>query len=75
MFPAQFPVTPDFSSRSLDTTVYLVFDPTDSLSAAARIHMAGKFIGIPCEVWAVRRLDRQWYAAYFYTNEGWGQCH
>jgi hypothetical protein len=31
-----------------DTTAYLVFDPTDSLSAAAREHRPGKFNGIPC---------------------------
>lgn len=58
----------------MDNTVYLVFDPTDSLSAAARSHSPGKFSGIPCEVPRVRRLERQWYSVQFYTNEVWGDC-
>jgi len=53
-------------------TVYLVFDPTDSLSAASRSHSPGKFGGIPCEVPRVRRLERQWYSVWFYTDEVWG---
>lgn len=39
------------------TIVYLVFDPADSLSAAAKSHQAGKFSGIPCEVPRVQRLE------------------
>jgi hypothetical protein len=58
-----------------DTTVFLVFDPTDSLSAAARSHQPGKFSGIPCEVFRVRRLESHWYTAQFYTNEYWDQCN
>jgi hypothetical protein len=56
-----------------DTTVYLVFDPTDALSAAARSHQPGKFGGLPCEVYLVHRLERHWYAVRFYTQEMWGQ--
>ena len=56
-----------------DTTVYLVFDPTDALSAAARSHRPGKFGGLPCEVPLVRRLESHWYAVLFYTDEWWGQ--
>jgi hypothetical protein len=56
-----------------DTTVYLVFDPTDSLSMAARSHQAGKLSGIPCEVFLVRRLESHWYTVQFYTNEYWGK--
>src|SRR5262249_9729150 len=40
-----------------DWTVYVVFDPTDSLSAAASRHSSGKFSGIPCSVDEVRRLE------------------
>ena len=58
-----------------DTTVYLVFDPTDSLSVAARNHQPGKFSGIPCEVPSVRRLESHWYTVQFYTNESWGKCN
>jgi len=54
-------------------TVYLVFDPSDSLSAAAKSHSPGKFSGIPCEVPVVRRLESHWYSVWFYTDEVWGQ--
>jgi hypothetical protein len=56
-----------------DTTVYLVFDPTDALSAAAKSHRPGKFNGIPCEVSLVHRLESHWYAVRFYTDEWWGR--
>jgi len=58
-----------------DTTVYLVFDPNDSLSSAASIHQPGKFDGIPCLVPEVSRLENQWYAVRFYTNEDWDGCN
>lgn len=57
-----------------DTTVFLVFDPTDSLSPAAGLQRPGKLNGIPCEVYRVRRLGRHWYTAQFYTGEDWGRC-
>lgn len=55
------------------TIVYLVFDPTDSLSEAAKSHRPGRFSGIPCEVPRVQRLESHWYAATFYTEESWGE--
>jgi hypothetical protein len=55
-----------------DTTVYLVFDPKDALSAAARSHQPGKFVGLPCEVPLVHELESHWYAVRFYTDESWG---
>ena len=58
-----------------NTTVFLVFDPMDSLSVAARNHQPGKFSGIPCEVFLVRRLESHWYTAQFYTNSYWHQCN
>jgi hypothetical protein len=57
-----------------DTNVYLVFDPSDSLSAAAKSHSPGKFSGIPCEVSRIRRLESQWYSVVFYTDTDWGHC-
>jgi hypothetical protein len=57
-----------------ETNVYLVFDPTDSLSTAAKNHMSGKFNGIPCKVPLVSRLENRWYAVRFYTDEGWGKA-
>lgn len=58
-----------------DTTVFLVLDPTDSLSSAAAIHQPGKFDGIPCAVPEVSRLESQWYAVRFYTNQHWDRCN
>jgi hypothetical protein len=55
------------------TIVYLVFDPTDSLSEAAKSHRPGRFSGIPCEVPRVQRLESHWYAVTFYTEESWGE--
>lgn len=57
-----------------DTTVYLVFDPLDSLFAAAKGDRAGKFYGIPCAVPEVSRLEKNWYVARFYTDEDWDHC-
>jgi hypothetical protein len=58
-----------------DTTVYLVFDPADSLAAAAKRHQPGKFAGIPCTVPLVSRMQNRWYALLFYTDERWGKPH
>lgn len=57
-----------------DTVMYLVFDPTDSLSTAAKSHSPGKFSGIPCEVYRVRRLESHYYTVLFYTNTNWDRC-
>jgi hypothetical protein len=58
----------------INTTIYLVFDPTDSLAAAAKSHQPGKFNGIPCMVPWVRRMQSHWYTVMFYTDEDWGGC-
>ena len=58
-----------------DTTIYLVFDPTDSLAIAAKSDQPGKYNGIPCKVPLVSRLESRWYAVQFYTDEGWGKAH
>ena len=57
-----------------DNTVYLAFDPADTLSTAAKNHQPGKFNGIPCEVVMVRRLESHWYTVFFYTDQTWDQC-
>ena len=57
-----------------NNTVYLVFDPTDALSTAAESHQPGKFNGIPCKVYSVRRLENNWYAVLFYTDQTWNEC-
>lgn len=58
-----------------DTVVYLVFDPSDSLSAAAKNHSSGKFSGIPCEVPRVRRVENHYYSVLFYTDTDWHHCN
>ena len=57
-----------------DTTVYLVFDPNNSLAAAAHSHAPGKYNGLPCEVFKVRRLEIHWYTVQFYTDTAWDDC-
>lgn len=57
----------------MDTTVFLVLDPTDSLAAASGALPPVKARGLPCDVVRVRRLEREWYAVLFYTDTYWGQ--
>jgi hypothetical protein len=59
----------------MDTEVYLVLDPSDSLAAAAKSHQPGKFNGLPCEVDHVFRLERNWYTVQFYTGNDWDHCN
>jgi hypothetical protein len=58
-----------------NTSVFLVFDPTDSLSGAVKSHQPGKFNGIPCKVPLVRRLESHWYTVVFYTSQVWDGCN
>jgi hypothetical protein len=57
-----------------DTTVYLVFDPNNALAHGATSGLAGKYPGIPCEVYRVRRLENRWYTVQFYTESDWNHC-
>ena len=57
-----------------DTTVYLVFDPSDSLSVAAKRYSPGRYQGLPCEVPDVHRLEKNWYTVLFYTDTDWEHC-
>ncbi len=56
-----------------NNTVFLVFDPEDSLSTASKSRQPRKINGVACEVRSVRRLESHWYAVLFYTDEYWGQ--
>ena len=58
----------------MDTVVYLVFDPGDSLATISNDHSAVRFEGIPCRVPRIRRLESHWYAVMFYTDTSWGHC-
>ena len=60
-----------------DFSVFLVFDPTDSLSGPAQDNQSGKLNGIPCEVSGVRRMDSPWYIVFFdaYIDQSsWDSC-
>jgi hypothetical protein len=56
-----------------ETTVFLVFDPTNSLAAAAHNNQFGKFKGIPCDVSEVDRMDSHWYLIEI-DDGNWGGC-
>jgi hypothetical protein len=56
-------------------TVYLIFDPSDSLSAAVKGQGRNKFNGIPCEVRSVQRLESHCYSVVFYTDQDWSHCN
>ncbi len=57
-----------------DTVACLVFDPNDTLAAEIKSHSSGKFNGIPCDVYRVRRLEQRWYSVLFYTDTDWDHC-
>jgi hypothetical protein len=57
-----------------DTTVYLVFDPSDSLASAAKNHWSGRISPALCGIARLQRLKKHWYSVVFYTNEAWGDC-
>jgi hypothetical protein len=58
----------------MDTSVYLVFDPDDSLLAASRLKSPGKPPGIPCAVYGVHHMEPHWYSVHFFTSEGCESC-
>jgi hypothetical protein len=57
-----------------DTLVYLAYDPSDSLSTLTGNGLRRKISSLPCEVAAVRRLEKQYYAIEFYTDTSWDHC-
>jgi hypothetical protein len=60
-----------------DWTAYVVYDPTDSLSVAAKgdgSRMDNRLEGIPCNVDSVRRLESHWYSVVLGMNEWWDRC-
>jgi hypothetical protein len=56
------------------TTVYLVFDPGDSLASAAKNHSTGRISRALCGVSRMQRLENHWYSVVFYTDTAWGDC-
>jgi hypothetical protein len=55
-------------------TIYLVFDPSDSLVSEAKNHVQGKVAGLPCKVYEVRRLESPWYAVLFINDGTHDEC-
>ena len=58
----------------MDTYVYLVFDPNDSLLPASRLKSPGKPPGIPCAVYSVHQMEPHWYSVHYYTSQEWDSC-
>jgi len=58
----------------MDTNVYLVFDPDDSLFAASVRKTTGHLPGVTCAVWNVQRMEQHWYSVRLYTDEWWDSC-
>ncbi len=58
-----------------DWTAYIVYDPTDSLSAMGKRNTPAKYRGIPCSVISVRRLEKDWYSVVLDMNEFWDKTH
>lgn len=54
---------------------YIVFDPSDSLSAATKNNFPAGYKGIPCKVMLVRRLEKQWYSVVLDMNQFWDKMH
>jgi hypothetical protein len=62
------------SGATGDWIGYLVFDPADSLSAAAK-NVPTEYQGIPCKVILVRRLEKHWYSVVLDMNQFWDRMH
>ena len=58
-----------------DWTAYVVYDPTNSLSAANNGDTSAKYREIPCNVVSVRRLEKDWYSVVLDMNEFWDKMH
>jgi hypothetical protein len=58
----------------ISTEAFLVYDPDDTLAAAAATGAPGRYAGIPCAVQRVRRLEPHYYTALFYTDSEWTDC-
>ncbi len=57
-----------------NTFMYLVFDPTNALEVASQTKKPGKYPGLPCEVFKVKQMERNWYTVHFYTDTYWEHC-
>ena len=58
-----------------DWTGYVVYDPSDSLPITDANKPPQRIRGIPCDVVAVRRLERCWYSVVTDMNQYWDLLH
>jgi hypothetical protein len=61
----------------MDFSVFLVFDPTDSLTEFAKAGLFGKVPRLPCDVSEIRQLGPHWYIVMFdgYVDQSsWTNC-
>ena len=63
------------SGATGDWMGYVVFNPSDSLSAATMTNVPTQYEGIPCKVILVRRLETQWYSVVLDMNQFWDKMH
>ncbi len=57
-----------------ETTMYLVYDPSDSLLNFSKERVYRLVSGIPCPLDRVHRLETHWYTVLFPTDSRWGDC-
>jgi hypothetical protein len=57
-----------------NTTVYVVYDPSDSLLKSGGSYREVSLTGLPCDVSDIQRLQQSWYAVVFYTDTDWEHC-
>ncbi len=59
-----------------DTTVYLVYDPSEALSnqLTGKKQPAITLLGVPCGIWKAERMEDHWYLVTFYTDLSWYHC-
>ncbi len=55
----------------MDTSVQLVYDPTDSLARELRLNPKGRFAEVALRTANAQRLGKNWYSLTLFTNETW----
>ena len=63
------------SGATGDWMGYVVYDPSESLSAATENNVLTDYKGIPCKVMLVRRLEKEWYSVVLDMNQFWDKMH
>jgi hypothetical protein len=55
----------------MDTSVQLVYDPTDSLARELRLNPKGRFAEVAVRTAKAQRLGKNWYSLTLFTSETW----